>query len=77
MPKSENHTQQEEIIKYLKANLLLQIRSLTGDENEGLKPEVLLHRAGFSHKEISEILGKEYSAVKMTILRAKNKGSKA
>lgn len=71
MSKPENHSQQEEIIKYLRANILLQLRGLANDENDGSKPEVLLHRAGFSHKEIADLLGKNYEAVKAAIRRAK------
>lgn len=52
-----------ELTKYLKASLLLQIRSLP--ENE--KPEFLLYRAGFSRNEIADLLGKKYETVKKTL----------
>ena len=71
MPKSENHSQQDEIIKYLKANLLLQIQGMGGDEKKDVKLEVLLNRAGFTFQEIADILGRNYEAVKATIRRAK------
>jgi DNA-directed RNA polymerase specialized sigma24 family protein len=62
----------DELIKYLKANLLLQLRNLGADEEgETQKPEILLHRAGFTLKEIAELLEKNYEAVKKTVTRAK------
>ena len=57
-----------EIAKYLKAIMLLQLnQSLT----EPLKLEFLFSKAGFTHKEIAEFLGKKQEAVSKTISRAK------
>jgi len=70
MSESQNNSQQEEVIKYLRANLLLQLLKLD-DENEKVKPEVLLHQAGFSHQEIADLLGKSYDAVRKVVQRSK------
>ena len=68
MPNQDN----SELVKYLKASLLLQISALNSDkDDEGQKMEVLLHRAGFAHKEIAELLGKSYPAVQKAIERSK------
>jgi hypothetical protein len=61
-----------ELLKYLKANLLLQITPA-----EKAKPELLLHRAGFEISEIAILLDKEYQAVQKVISRAGKKGRKA
>lgn len=74
MPGSEKASVQEDVIKYLRASLLLQLRQLSGDGSENLKPEILLNQAGFSHQEIADLLGKSYNAVKLTILRSKKNG---
>ncbi|HZH33009.1 MAG TPA: hypothetical protein VEY11_19735 [Pyrinomonadaceae bacterium] len=74
MSESQNNSQQDEIIKYLRANLLLQLLKLGGDENEQPKPEVLLNQAGFSHGEIADLLGKSYGAVKQVVRRSKIDG---
>ncbi|HEX8144767.1 MAG TPA: hypothetical protein VF553_19515 [Pyrinomonadaceae bacterium] len=71
MPNSENHSQQDEIIKYLRANLLIQLQGISGDESKDVKLEVLLNRAGFTLQEIADLLGKNYDAVRLTIRRAK------
>lgn len=60
----------EESIKYLKAMVFLQLQSVTGTNTFG-KPELLLSQAGFSHKEIAEILGKNTAAVAKAVSRAK------
>lgn len=60
----------EEVIRYLKGLMLLQLQAQT----EGAafsKPELLLERAGFSAREIAEFLGKNEGAVAKTIQRAK------
>jgi|GEM_PF-5182999 len=67
MAKSEKDLETSELIKYLRANLLLQLRSLSENENAKEKPEFLLYRAGFSRNEIADILGKKYETVKKTI----------
>lgn len=61
-----------ELAKYLKANLLLQLRALSDDEKSKVKPELLLHRAGFSRNEIAELLGKNYEAVKKALQTPKS-----
>ncbi len=58
----------EELVKYLKALLLFQIQAK--DPEATAKPEVLLARCGFAHKEIAEFLGKNQAAVSKTISRA-------
>ena len=60
----------EEMVKYLRALTFLQLQSITGGAAYQ-KPELLLERAGFSHKEIADILGKSANAVTKTLLRAK------
>jgi len=57
-----------ELLKYLKANLLLQL-----NEPNNIKPELLLHRAGFEISEIASLLNKEYKTVHMSISRAAKK----
>ncbi len=58
----------EELVKYLRALVLLQVGfSGTG----AAKPEVLLAKAGFTHKEIAELLSKSQAAVAKAISRAK------
>ncbi len=59
----------EEILKYLKALTFLKVEEMTAGEAFG-KPEVLLARAGFSYKEIAEVLGKSQAAVAKTVQRA-------
>jgi DNA-directed RNA polymerase specialized sigma24 family protein len=58
----------EELVKYLRASVLLQIQA-TLDPDEVAKPEVILARAGFSHKEIAELLDKNAAAVAKAISR--------
>ena len=58
----------DELVKYLKALVLLQLHA---DENGNThKPEVLLAKAGFAHKEIADLLGKKQAAVSKAISRA-------
>ena len=71
MAESPKNSGQDEVVKYLRASLLLQLRELDGNENGDLKPEVLLSQAGFSHQEIADLLGKNYNAVRMAIARSK------
>ena len=59
----------DDIAKYLKALVYLQVNQQSGGEFG--KPEVLLSRAGFKHKEIADILGKKEAAVAKTVSRAK------
>jgi len=67
MTRKENDSNLRELAKYLKANLILQLRSLSDDEKGKVKPEFLLYRAGFSRAEIAELLGKKYETVKKTL----------
>lgn len=60
----------EEMVKYLKALTFLQLQTATGTNPFG-KTELLLHRAGFSNREIGELLGKKEGAISMAIQRAK------
>ncbi len=59
--------------KYLKALVFLQVQAQTGVSSFG-KPEVLLSRAGFSVKEVAEILGKSPNAVSKILSRTKAAG---
>jgi hypothetical protein len=63
----------EELIKYMKALVVLQLRAMyTRDEGgEPPKPELLLSQAGFLAREIAELTGKSQTAVAKTISRAK------
>jgi len=66
----------EELVKYMRAVVLLQLntavqRPAPAGGPLDVKPEVLLGRAGFGHREIAELLGKTPAAVAKTISRAK------
>ena len=78
MSENENNSEIIELTKYLKANLLLQIRNLPENENSEEKIEFILYRAGFSRNEIAEMLGKKYETVKKTIqlMKPESKPSK-
>jgi hypothetical protein len=58
-----------ELLKYIKALLLLKIQQFNTEE-EPIKPEVLLARAGLNAREIAELLGKNSTAVAKAIQRA-------
>jgi DNA-directed RNA polymerase specialized sigma24 family protein len=60
----------DELVKYLKALVYLQVQTMSGGE-AFQKPEVLLNRAGLATREIAEILGKSPAAVAKAIERAK------
>jgi hypothetical protein len=60
----------EELIKYLRALVFLQVQTLSGGE-AFQKPELLLSRAGLTTREIAEALGKNQAAVAKSIERAK------
>ena len=60
----------DEVVKWLKALTFLQVQQMTGMQEE-IKPEVLLSRAGVTHQEIADLLGKKYAAVAKAINRAK------
>lgn len=65
----------DELVKYMKALVFLQVQQVTG-QSAFSKPELLLFQAGLSQKEIGEILGKKPSAVGMAISRAKKAAEK-
>jgi DNA-directed RNA polymerase specialized sigma24 family protein len=58
-----------ELLKYAKALVLLQLQAL-GKPDEPVKSEILLFRAGLNTREIAELLGKNSGAVAKTIQRA-------
>jgi DNA-directed RNA polymerase specialized sigma24 family protein len=64
----------EEMTKYLKALVYLQVQALAGASAFG-KPELLLNKAGFKNREIAEMLGKKESAIAKSISRAKQSAS--
>jgi hypothetical protein len=66
----------DELIKYMKALVFLQVQSLSGSSSFS-KPEMLLHKAGFKNREIAEILGKKEQAVQKSILRVKHGNKEA
>ena len=63
-----------ELVKYAKALVLLEVQRLTNNEDP-VKPEVLLSRAGLNAREIAELLGKKLAAVAKTIQRAGKAGN--
>jgi len=60
----------DELVRYVKALVFLQLQSLAGPETFG-RPELLLSKAGFPQKEIADLLGKSPAAVAKTISRAR------
>ena len=58
-----------ELVKYAKALLLLQLQGLSKTDDP-VKPEVLLARAGLNAREVAELLGKNSGAVAKAIQRA-------
>jgi DNA-directed RNA polymerase specialized sigma24 family protein len=60
----------DELVRYTRALVFLQLQQLTGSDTFG-KPELLLARAGFPHKEIAELLGKSPAAVAKAISRGR------
>ena len=63
-----------ELLKYTKALVLLQLQALNKSE-EPAKPEVLLSRAGLTPREIAEILRKNQGAIVKALQRAGKGGS--
>jgi DNA-directed RNA polymerase specialized sigma24 family protein len=59
----------DELVKYMRALVALQIQALDKRE-EPLKPELLLARSGLAAREIAELLGKSPAAVAKAIQRA-------
>lgn len=68
-----NDNATNELLRYTKALVLLQLQSLT--ESEPAKPEVLLSRVGLSAREIAEMLGKNPGAVAKALQRAGKGGA--
>lgn len=60
---------EQQLVKYMKGLLLLQLH--TGKDGLTTKAEILLSKAGFTHKEIGTFLSKNPEAVAKTISRAK------
>ena len=58
-----------ELVKYTKALLLLEVHRLSKND-DAVKPEILLTRAGLSAREIAQLLGKNSGAVAKAIQRA-------
>lgn len=58
-----------ELVKCTRALLLLQLQAPNRPEDQ-LKPEIVLARAGFSAREIAEMIGKSAAAVTKSIQRA-------
>lgn len=69
-----NNDNGSELVKYVKALVVLQVQELTKPD-EPVKPEVLLYRAGLNSREIAELLGKNLAGVVKAIQRAGKGGS--
>ena len=67
-------TNSNELVKYARALLLLQIHALTKPEDP-MKPEVLLSRAGLNPREVADLLGKNLAGVAKAIQRAGKGGA--
>jgi DNA-directed RNA polymerase specialized sigma24 family protein len=63
-----------ELVKYAKALLLLQLQGLAKTDDP-VKPELLLARSGFNPRQIGELLGKNSGAVAKAIQRAGKGGA--
>ncbi|MGA2635759.1 MAG: hypothetical protein ABSF16_16105 [Terracidiphilus sp.] len=61
-----------DLVMYTKALVAIQIQAICKDEDP-VKPEILMARAGLPAKEIAEFLGKNTDAVKKAIQRAGKK----
>lgn len=68
-----NDNYENEVVKYMRALLLLQIQALASGD-EPIKPELLLSRAGLGTREIAQLLGKNAAAVSKAIQRAGKAG---
>jgi DNA-directed RNA polymerase specialized sigma24 family protein len=70
----------EELIRYARALLLLQLKQVAALAETGRGPavraEVLLADAGFGAREIADLLGKNYAAVAKAVSRARAARSK-
>jgi DNA-directed RNA polymerase specialized sigma24 family protein len=63
-----------ELVKYTKALLLLQLQGVS-KADDPVKPELLLARAGLNARQIAELLGKNSGAVAKAIQRAGKGGA--
>jgi DNA-directed RNA polymerase specialized sigma24 family protein len=63
-----------ELVKYTKALLLLQLQGLSKTDDP-MKPELLLARAGLNAREIGELLGKNAGAIAKAIQRSGKGGA--
>lgn len=59
----------EEIAKHLRAMTLMQLQLMSA-KDIGMRPELLLVRAGFTHQEIGRLLGKSKMAIAKAVSRA-------
>jgi len=70
----------EELVRYARALLLLQLKQVETSAQAGKGPvvraEVLLADAGFGAREIADLLGKNYAAVAKTLSRARTAKAK-
>jgi DNA-directed RNA polymerase specialized sigma24 family protein len=66
----------QELVRYARALLILQLKQLELAAESGTGPtirsELLLADAGFGTKEIANILGKNYAAVAKAVSRARS-----
>ncbi len=60
----------DELLRYTRALVFLQLQQVTGADTFG-RPELLLARAGFPHREIADLLGKSPAAVAKAISRGR------
>jgi predicted transcriptional regulator len=60
----------DEMIKLLRALVALQAQ-VVGQMEGAVKPELLLAKAGLTHREIADLLAKSSEAVSQVISRAK------
>ena len=57
--------------KIAKATLMLLLEQRSEEQQRELRAELLLERAGFTFTETADLLGKQPSAVRMAISRAR------
>jgi DNA-directed RNA polymerase specialized sigma24 family protein len=63
----------DELLKYMRALVALQIRGLSNEEDR-VRPEILLARSGLPAREIAGLLGKSEAAVAKAIQRSARSG---
>lgn len=70
----------EELVRYARAMLLLQLKQVSALAEAGngpaIRAEALLADAGFGAREIADLLGKNYAAVAKALSRARAAKSK-